>query len=331
MSKIDALTRPFGVKQVRLGFSALLEDFKPEVVHLNNIHTQLSPIIAEIAHKRGFKVVWTLHDTKLVCPAYTCQREGKWCDECFTNKKAVLKHFCLPGNIVGAFLGWREIIKWNKERLQSCTDIFLPPSYFLKNTMIRGGYSSEKLNVLCNFIDLTKVKGKESVVKNDYYVFLGRIDGYKGIVTLCEAAIQMSYILKVIGDGPLLNYLKSTYKNHGNIEFLGQKTWDELCPIVAHAKFMILPSECSENNPLTVIESQSLGTPVLGARIGGIPELIDEGVTGMTFESRNVEDLKDKIGKMWNASWNYEAIAQQSQERYNAEKYYQEIMKIYQA
>lgn len=329
MSKVDALVRPFGSKQVRDGFSRLLEDFKPDVVHLQNIHTQLSPVIAEIAHQRGIRVVWTLHDTKLVCPAYTCQRNGKWCDECFFDKKAVLKHRCLPGNIVGAYIGWREILTWNHQRLEACTDLFLPPSQFLKDTMVRGGYSSEKFRVLCNFIDVNKVKGRESIEKEDYYVFLGRIDDYKGILTLCKVANQLPYKLKVIGGGPLLDLLEDAYKDNQNIEFLGQRTWEELSPVLAHAKFMVLPSECSENNPLTVIESQSLGTPVLGARIGGIPELIEEGNTGMTFESRNVEDMKEKIQAMWNASWDYEAIAQQAQERYSSEAYYRQLMEYY--
>lgn len=329
MTSLKAFTRPFGVSEVRKSFTTLLNDFKPDVVHLNNIHTQLSPIIAEIAHEKGVRVVWTLHDTKLVCPAYTCQRGGKWCDECFTNKTAVIKHRCMPGSVVGAFIGWKEIKKWNKERLMACTDLFMPPSQFLKDTMVRGGYHPEKFKVLCNFIDVDKVKGKESTTKEDYYTFLGRVDDYKGILTLCRAANQLPYKLKVIGGGPLLALLEDTYKDNQNIEFLGQRTWEELSPVLTHAKFMVLPSECSENNPLTVIESQSLGTPVLGARIGGIPELIEEGVNGMTFESRNVGDLKEKIQSMWNASWDYKAIARMAQERYGAEMYYQDLMNYY--
>lgn len=329
MSKLDAFSRPFGAKSVKDGFALFLDEFQPDVVHLNNIHTQLSPVIGEIAHQRGIRVVWTLHDTKLVCPAYTCQRNGKWCDECFENKTSVMKHRCLPGSYVGAFIGWREILKWNKDRLEASTDLFLPPSFFLRDIMVRAGFDARKFHVLCNFIDLNKVKGKESANKEGYYVFLGRVDDYKGIKTLCQAADQLPYKLKIIGDGPLRQQLAEKYSHNEYIDFLGQLSWEELCPIVAHAKFMVLPSECSENNPLTVIESQSLGTPVLGARIGGIPELIEDGKTGMTFESRNVEDLKQKIQSMWRTEFDYQMIARLSQERYSAETYYSELMKIY--
>ena len=328
MSKLAAFTRPFGDSEVRGKFTALLDDFKPDVVHLNNIHTQLSPVIAEIAHGRGIRVVWTLHDTKLVCPCYTCTRDGKWCEECFTDKKAVIRHKCMPGNIPGAIIGWREILKWNKDRLQACTDKFLPPSQFLSDTMVKGGYSAEKMQVLCNFIDVSKVQNP-SLKKGDYYVFLGRVNSVKGVPTLCKAAAQLPYKLIVIGGGELLPELQAQYKDCANIEFVGQKNWDEFRPILEGARFMVLPAEWSENNPLTVIESQSLGTPVLGARIGGIPELIEENVSGKTFISGDVEDLEKKIQEMFTLSFDYAAIAKNAQERYNAEAYYESIVCAY--
>jgi glycosyltransferase involved in cell wall biosynthesis len=349
MSKLAAFTRPFGDAEVRRKWTALLDDFKPDVVHLNNIHTQLSPVIAEIAHGRGIRVVWTLHDTKLVCPCYTCTRDGKWCEECFTDKKAVIRHKCMPGNIPGAIIGWREILKWNKDRLQACTNKFLPPSQFLADTMVKGGYSAEKMQVLCNFIDVSKVQNP-SLKKEDYYVFLGRVNSVKGVPTLCKAASQLPYKLIVIGGGELLPELQAQYKDCANIEFVGQKNWDEFRPVLEGARFMVLPAEWSENNPLTVIESQSLGTPVLGARIGGIPELICESgcagdaagkngtaqnagengvANGMTFVSGDVEDLKAKIEQMFATEFDYASIAKAAQARYNAEAYYERLMKVY--
>lgn len=327
MTKVDAFVRPFGAKQVKNGFSKLLNDFKPDVVHLHNIHTQLSPFIAKIAHEHGIRVVWTLHDTKLVCPCYTCMRDGHWCEECFADKKAVIKHRCMPGGIIGSTIGYLEAKKWNKERLQEYTDLFLPPSQFMMDTVVRGGYNPKKFRVLCNFIDVEKVKNP-CFDKKDYFVYLGRVNEVKGIRTLCKAADALPYKLIVIGGGELLSDLKDQYKN-SEIEFKGQMDWNDFRPIIEGAKFMVLPSEWSENNPLTVIESQSLGTPVLGARIGGIPELIEEGVSGMTFESGNVEDLKDKIELMWNASFNYKAIAEKAIKRYSSETYYKQLMKYY--
>ena len=333
MTKLDAFTRPFGARQVVKGFTRLMDDFKPDVVHLNHIHTQLSPVIAKIPHEKGARVVWTLHDTKLVCPCYTCTRDGKWCTECFTDKKAVIKHRCMPGGLPGAVIGYLEAQKWNKEVLQKYVNLFLPPSKFMMDTCVEGGYKPEKFRVLCNFIDVTKVKGLKSEevkgLKGEYYVYLGRVNEVKGVRTLCKAAEQLDKKLIVIGGGELLPELQKTYVDCKQIEFKGQMQWEEFMPILRGARFMVLPAEWSENNPLTVIESQSLGTPVLGARIGGIPELIDEGVSGMTFTSGDVEDLKDKIMKMFNHEFDYDAIAKNAIERYSSEAYYEKLMKYY--
>ena len=326
MSKLMAFTRPFGDGEVKSKFSQLLNDFKPDVVHLNNIHTQLSPLIAKLAHDFGAKVVWTLHDSKLVCPCYTCMRDGKWCEECFTDKLAVVKHRCMPGSIPGAIVGYLEAKKWNKEVLQKYVDWFLPPSKFMMDTCVKGGYSPEKFRVLCNFIDVTKLPelSSNTQIKDDYYVYLGRVNEVKGVRTLCKAAAQLDKKLIVIGDGELLPELKETYKNCSHIEFKGQMQWEEFMPILQKARFMVLPAEWSENNPLTVIESQSLGTPVLGANIGGIPELTD-----YTFCSGNANDLKSEIMRMWNTEFDYKTIASEAQTRYNSETYYNKIINIY--
>lgn len=325
MSKIKVLTRPFGDEEVKSKFVKLIDDFKPDVIHLHNIHTQLSPVIAKIAYERRIKVFWTLHDTKLVCSCYTCSRNGQWCEECFSDKFAVIKHRCMHDSLLGSVIGYFESKKWNSSILQKYTTKFLPPSKFLADACIRAGFDKSKFEVLCNFIDIKKVENP-SFDKQDYYCFLGRISEEKGIRTLCKVASMLPYKLKVIGGGPLLNELK---ENFSDVEFLGQLDWNSFRPILEGARFMVLPSECSENNPLTVIESLSLGTPVLGSCIGGIPELIEEDVNGMTFEMRNEEDLKNKIKKMWNSSFDYRRIAMTARERYGSETYYDKIMEIY--
>ena len=145
--------------------------------------------------------------------------------------------------------------------------------------------------------------------------------------TLIEAANRLPYKLVVIGGGPLVDELKAVA--HDNIEFVGYKQWDDIKQLVGGARFSVIPSEWYENNPLSAIEAECLGTPVLGARIGGIPELIEEGKTGMTFTSQNAEYLKGKIQRMWSAIFDYRQIAQQSMQRYNAEVYYKNIMQVY--
>lgn len=324
---IEAFMRPFGTKEVKRKFNALLDDFQPDVVHLNNIHSQLSPVIAELAHRRGIKVVWTLHDYKLLCPRYDCRRNGKTiCEECFTNKHKVLEYKCMKNSKVASFLSYREAMKWTRERLEACTDVFICPSKFMAAKMEQGGFHAEKLHVLCNFIDTEKCN-QDNNEKEDYYCYIGRLSPEKGIKTLIEAAGALPHHLKIIGGGPIEEELKSPANR--NIEFVGFKQWKEIKDIVGKAQFCVIPSEWYENNPLSVIEAFCLGTPVLGARIGGIPELIEEGVSGMTFESGNTEELQQKINMMFETIFDYENIAMMAQERYNEENYYKRIIDTY--
>lgn len=336
MSKLMAFTRPFGSHEVKSTFKKLLDDFKPDVVHLNNVHTQLSPVMAELAHQWGIKVVWTLHDYKLLCPRYDCLKNGNTiCETCFNgDKKACLDNKCMKGSKLASFIGFKEAIVWNRERLEASTDVFICPSQFMADKMVQGGFSKSKMQTLCNFIDVEKCKFSSTdgtdytddvellPKKEDYYCFIGRLSHEKGAKTLIEAANQLPYKLVIIGGGPLMDELKSVA--HTNIEFVGFKQWDDIKQLVGKARFSVIPSEWYENNPLSVIEAQCLGTPVLGANIGGIPELTD-----YTFSSGNIADLKTKIEKMWNSEFDYQQIASDAQYRYDAETYYDKLINIY--
>lgn len=336
MSKLMAFTRPFGSHEVKSTFKKLLDDFKPDVVHLNNVHTQLSPVMAELAHQRGIKVVWTLHDYKLLCPRYDCLKNGNTiCETCFNgDKKACLDNKCMKGSKLASFIGFKEAIVWNRERLEASTDVFICPSQFMADKMVQGGFSKSKMQTLCNFIDVEKCKFSSTdgtdytddvellPKKKDYYCFIGRLSHEKGAKTLIEAANQLPYKLVIIGGGPLMDELKSVA--HTNIKFVGFKQWGDIKQLVGKARFSVIPSEWYENNPLSVIEAQCLGTPVLGANIGGIPELTD-----YTFSSGNIADLKTKIEKMWNSELDYQQIASDAQHRYDAETYYDKLINIY--
>ena len=325
---LETFRRPFGSKEVKRKFNALLDDFQPDVVHLNNIHTQLSPLIAELAHRRGIKVVWTLHDLKLLCPRYDCLRNGEIpCEACFSDKHKVLEYKCMKNSRIASYIAYREALKWPREKLENYTDAFISPSRFLKDKMVQGGFAKDKIHTCCNFINTAKVR-RENYDKDDYYCYVGRLSHEKGIGTLIEAAKGLPLKLKIIGNGPLQEILTAQAAG-ADIELLGYRQWDEIKEIVGKARFCVLPSEWYENNPFSVIESQCLGTPVLGARIGGIPELIDEGKTGMLFESGNAKELKARIGQMFATPFEYRQIALDAQKRYSAERYYTELMKIY--
>ena len=126
--------------------------------------------------------------------------------------------------------------------------------------------------------------------------------------------------------------LKLAFQNEGysseKIEFLGHLSQSEVKKYVADAKFSVIPSEWYENNPLSVIESLCLGTPVAGARIGGIPELVKPGM-GFLFRPGDADSLKRTIETAWEGQFDYGWISSNSINRFSEHRYLEEILDIY--
>ena len=326
--KISTTMRIFHSLEVSRKFNRLLSDFKPDIVHLHNIHSYISPIVAQIAHKRGIRVVWTLHDYKLICPTYICLREGRICEDCFSKKYMVFRNKCMKDSNIASFLAWMEASYWSRKKLSRITDMFISPSHFLKEKMIEGGYSPEHITVLHNFLPK---KMSASAEKDNYYCYVGRLSAEKGVDTLLEAASKLPYNLKIIGGGALLDSYKNKYR-HGHIEFLGQMKPEELYPIVQKARLLVVPSVWYENNPFSIIEALCMGTPVLGAHIGGIPELITEGENGFLFSPGNIIEQQEKIREcfdLFTNSYNFTKIADDAQNKFGSDSFYNKLMKIY--
>lgn len=331
-AKLAAAKRLLGMGDIKSSFAKILHDFKPEVVHLQNIHSYLSPIVAKMAKDFGARVVWTLHDYKLLCPSYACLREGKPCELCFTDKSHVLKNRCMKGSLVASLLGYVEAKRWNRAWLERYTDAFVCPSEFMARKMEQGGFSKEKLHTICNFVDPAKLTAfKDMSVDNreQYYLYVGRLSEEKGAATLLEVASRLPYKLKVAGGGPLAEEFRATYKDCKNIEFLGHCSAAEVAELLSKAVCSVYPSEWYENNPLSVIESLCAGTPVIGANIGGIPELIDNNISGYIFTSGNKDELNRCIEQAFSHKWDNIQIKQTAIARFSPEVYYDKIKIIY--
>lgn len=323
--KINAAGRAILGSGVKEKFDMLIREFCPDIVHLNNIHSYLSPVVYEIAEKNNIPVVWTLHDYKLICPSYSCLNKNEICELCFTDRLSVLKQRCMKNSLPASLIAYLESAYWNPGKLQKNVS-FICPSEFIQRKMKQGGYHQSDSYVLNNFMYTIPTLPIE--VRENTYCYIGRLSHEKGVETLLKAAQGVPNKLYIVGDGPLLDDLQTKYKSP-NIIFKGKLSFDEVSKILSACRFNVVPSEWYENNPFSVIESLCLGTPVLGANIGGVPELIENGKNGLTFESRNVGDLKQKIEEMFSLSFNNEEIAAQAQARFDKENYYNELMKIY--
>ena len=330
-NKIKAAKRLMGWGDISASFNKILDDFKPNIVHLHNIHSYLSPVLAKIAKKRGCRVLWTLHDYKLVCPSYACLLGERPCEKCIGHDKIhVLKNRCMKGSFAASALAWIEALNWNRNVLDRYTDAFICPSQFMATKMKKDGFAASKLHVVCNHIDSEKQKLFDSlnVEREDYYVFVGRLSQEKGVETLLNVASKLPFSLKLAGDGPLRKKLEEQYASCKNIEFLGHQNAQQVAALLSRAQFSVVPSEWYENNPLSVIESLCAGTPVVGARIGGIPELLNDD-NGITFASGNREELTTAINRAYSANWHHSSIKETANARFSSEQHLQQILEIY--
>ena len=330
--KINAALRIFGTG-IRRNYEKILDDFQPDIVHLNNIHSYLSPIVARLAHKKGIKVIWTVHDYKLICPAYSCLCNGMPCEACFTDKSKVVSRRCMKNSFLASLLAWSAAVYWNKERLSEWTDAFICPSNFIAQKMMKGGYSADKLHVICNFINDEKVKfiiESTSQERESAYAYIGRLSEEKGVIELLKVADRLPYKLYIAGNGSLENELKRVYSSN-HIKFLGHLSAMEIIGLLKRVQFSMVPSICYENNPLSAIESLCCGTPVCGRRIGGIPELLEKDADNRLFS--NEVELITSLSDMFISSSEVDRqkLSLTSCERFSAELYYRKWLEVVQS
>ncbi|MCM1356032.1 MAG: glycosyltransferase [Staphylococcus sp.] len=332
--KLAAVRRVFGLDDVRSRFAAVLDEFRPDIVHFHNIHSYLSPILVVMAHERGLRVVWTLHDYKLICPSYSCLTPDGVCEDCVGGSPfAVVRRRCMKGSLAASVIGWLEALRWNRHVLERNVDAFICPSEFMKRMMMKAGYSDGKLLVNCNFIDPDRLgaaaAGEVPAAAEPYYCYVGRLSAEKGVDFLLEVASGLPYKIKVAGGGPMAEELAAKYATASNIEFLGPLSGEQVGSLLKGAMFSVVPSVWYENNPLSVIESLSLGTPVVGADIGGIPELIVSGRDGLIFDCGDREDLRESLLKACTADWNREMIKDNALRRFSSANHFSRLEAAY--
>lgn len=304
-SKLAKLTYPIKTiysAEARKKIRLVLDDFQPDVCHLNNFNYQLTPsIILEIrkwekqtGHK--CKILYTAHDYQLVCPNHMCNNPNTLhnCEKClgghFLNCS---KGRCIHGSLAKSVIGTMEATFWKWMGVYQQIDTIICCSNFMKTKLDTNPVLAKKTVVMHNFVD--PVEQKE-VQKKDYVLYFGRYSQEKGICTLVQVAKELPQIPFIFaGSGPL-EYLLEDIPNIKNVGF---QRGEALEMLIREARFTVYPSEWYENCPLSVMESIAHGTPVLGANIGGIPELIRVGETGELFESGNEATLILQIENLW--------------------------------
>jgi len=318
----------------------LIEYIKPDIAHIHLYKGGLTASILPVLKRFKIPTVITLHDYSLLCPRNIfVNGDGNICEKCLNSHpfNCVINR-CNRKNIFYSFINYVEY--------EINNELYKPETYFDKIICVcKFNFDKHmfkiklrnKLVQLYNFSpDLSH--SVPNHVKGNYFLFYGRLKKFKGILTLIEAwkNLSINLELKVVGEGNLFKQIEKSIHDDKmmNVSLLGYKSGEELNDLIKNASYIIVPSEVYENNPMTIIEAYSFGKPVIGSEIGGIPEIIEEGKTGFSFEMGNVQKLVEIIeyaGKLNNADYEIlSANARSYAERnFSSDNHYESLMAIY--
>jgi glycosyltransferase involved in cell wall biosynthesis len=251
---------------------SLVKDHSPEVIHVHNIFPLLSPAILRT---EAAPVVVTLHNYRLLCLPASFLRDGRTCEDCLGRVpwRGVV-HRCYRDSVAGSaslaasMALHRGIGSFDNVRA------FLAVSGFVRDKHLQAGFDPARIVVKPNFVPATE----QRIGPGGDFLFLGRLSAEKGLEQLMRIWHDVPARLVVVGDGPERKVVERAAPS--TVEFRGSVDPEVVPDLLRAARALVLPSICYEGAPRTVIEAFAAGVPVVGSRLGAIPELVEDGVTG---------------------------------------------------
>jgi glycosyltransferase involved in cell wall biosynthesis len=272
-----------------------LERSPADVVHFHNLLPHLTPAAVRAARRRGSAVVLTAHNLRLACPAGTLLRNGQLHDDCIEGSSLA----CGLRNPRGS---WSESIVYGLalelqrrlRLLQRWVDLFVAPSAFVGHLLVRAGLPAARVRVVANGVPLPD----EPASTGRYALFAARLSTEKGVGTLLEAARrQPGMRIVVAGAGPLETAVRAAA--NGTVAYAGQVDPPTIASLVRQAAFAVVPSEGPESLPFAALEALAAGIPVIASRIGGLPEIVEDGVNGLLVPPGDPDALAQAMASLW--------------------------------
>ena len=333
---LKKLGRIFYSWEAQKNISHLLDVFNPSIAHLYHIYHHISPSIIIELKKRRIPIVQRLSDFHLIAPNYRLFHNGAICEITKPTRfyKAIF-HKCVKDSYLASLTEVMEkyihfLLGWERENI----DKYIVPSKFMARKLIDYKIPPRKIRYLHNFINSEAYQPRFG--GGDYLLYFGRLSPEKGLDVLLKAMKLLPKInLKIVGDGPEYNNLMhfASKLDLGNVEFHNFLSDRQLKNVIAGCRATILPSVWFEISPNSILESYASGKPVIASKIGGIPELVHHGFTGLLFAPGSVDDCVNKITMLWKHNRFITMLGKQArtytEQHFTPQKYYEKLMEIY--
>jgi len=286
-------------RRSRSELTEVLREFRPDIAHVHNTISMLSPSVYGACRAQGVPVVQTLHNFRFFCPGALFLRDGKPCEACVDQSLLQSIRYRCYRNSVAATATLATMLSVHRAigTYSQDIDYYIALTQFARTKFARAGIAEHKLAVKPNFLPEPPPPGRGG---GGYVVFVGRLLEGKGTETLVDAWRRLPDVrLKIIGDGALRPRLEEIVRSEClNVEFAGMQPRTQVLEAVANAELLIIPSEWYEGFPMVIAESFACGTPVLASRIGSLEELVEEGVTGRKFTATKADELARAVDSM---------------------------------
>lgn len=327
---IATLNVPFSFKAYKQALNYLSKN-RPDLVHVHNYFPLLSPSFFYSCKKLKIPIVHTLHNYRAVCPSTLLMSHGEINETSIKQASWwTVKARIYRGSVIGSFALACMVELHKKIGTWTYTvNRFIALTEFSKSKYIDAGWPGNKILVKPNFIEDPKFRSSDK--KGGYAIFVGRLSEEKGIRTLIKAWDKIDFPLKIVGDGPLKQAIKSG--NNPAISLLGLKSRNDVLSLLHNANFVIFPSTCLETFGMVLIEAFACGTPVIGSNLGSTKDIVKDGVTGYQFQAGDSQDLAKKVHCLINDQKLTRQMGKQArkeyEQNYTPDENYAILMDIY--
>ena len=330
-----SFSRMFYSFEAKKKFSRLLIDVQPDLVYILQYHNKISPSIIDAAGKFNIPVIHRISDFQYLCPAATFYNSVKGiCEDCLHGKQLhCIRDKCVKNSYVYSGLKLAAQCFHEAIGVIKKIDAFVVPASFTLEKLSQYGIPRDKLFHIPTF---SKTEKTPEVEYQPFILYIGRIDQFKGVLTLIKAVENTSHALKIIGFSidDYEEQLKNSLKNKKTgIEFLGKKDFEAIVPYLKTCLCTVVPAEGYDNFPNVILESFAFKKPVIATNIGSLPELVENGKTGLTFDYASVESLQEKIHYAFNHPDEIKRMGENAYQdllhKYSAEQHYSQLIQVY--